>query len=70
MELEQLLNRVPEYAKDLKLNLGSVTRQAELTAQQTWGTVVACAIAARNPQLLCYGLIASAALSFFSMRTM
>jgi len=52
MELEQLLNLVPEYAKDLKLNLGSVTRQPELTEQQTWGTVVACAIAARNPQLL------------------
>jgi alkyl hydroperoxide reductase subunit D len=52
MELEQLLNRVPEYAKDLKLNLGSVTRQTELSERQTWGTVVACAVAARNPQLL------------------
>jgi alkyl hydroperoxide reductase subunit D len=52
MELEQLLNHVPEYAKDLKLNLGSVTRQTELTEQQTWGAVVACGIAARNPQLL------------------
>ena len=51
MELEQLLNDVPDYAKDLKLNLGSVTRQPELTERQTWGTVVACAIAARNPQL-------------------
>src|ERR1035438_6682218 len=51
MELEQLLNYVSEYAKDLKLNLGSVTRQPELTEQQTWGTVVACAMAARNPQL-------------------
>jgi alkyl hydroperoxide reductase subunit D len=52
MELEQLLTHVPEYAKDLKLNLGSVTRQTELTEQQTWGTVVACAIAGRNRQLL------------------
>ena len=52
MELEQLLTHVPDYAKDLKLNLGSVTRQTELSEQQTWGTVVACAIAARNPQLL------------------
>ena len=51
MELEQLLTHVPEYAKDLKLNLGSVTRQTELTPQQTWGAVVACAIAARNRQL-------------------
>jgi alkyl hydroperoxide reductase subunit D len=52
MELEELLTHVPEYAKDLKLNLGSVTRQTELTEQQTWGTVVACGIAARNRQLL------------------
>jgi len=52
MDLEQLLNTVPEYAKDLKLNLGNVTRQPELTAQQAWGTAVACAIAVRSPQLL------------------
>ena len=52
MELEQLLNYVPDYAKDLKLNLGSVTHQPELTEQQTWGTVVACAVAVRSPQLL------------------
>nr|Q02BZ5.1 RecName: Full=Alkyl hydroperoxide reductase AhpD; AltName: Full=Alkylhydroperoxidase AhpD [Candidatus Solibacter usitatus Ellin6076] len=51
MELEQLLNSVPEYAKDLKLNMGGVLRQTELTEQQAWGTAVACAIAARNPQL-------------------
>jgi len=51
MELEQLLDSVPEYAKDLKLNMGGVMRQTELTEQQAWGTAVACAIAARNPQL-------------------
>ena len=52
MELEQFMNSVPEYARDLKLNLGSVMRQTELTPQQAWGTAVACAIASRNPQLL------------------
>jgi lipoyl-dependent peroxiredoxin subunit D len=51
MQLEQLLDQVPEYAKDLKLNLGNVTRQAELSERQAWGTAAACAIAARNPQL-------------------
>ena len=34
MELEQLLDGLPEYAKDLKLNMGGVMRQAELTEQQ------------------------------------
>jgi alkyl hydroperoxide reductase subunit D len=52
MQLEQLLETVPEYARDLKLNMGSVLRQAELTPQQTWGTAVSCAMACRNPQLL------------------
>ena len=52
LELEQLLNHVPDYAKDLKLNLGAVIRQPELSEQQTWGTVAACAIAVRSPQLL------------------
>src|SRR6516162_1023341 len=51
MELEQFLERCPEYARDLKLNLGTALRQPELTTRQTWGTAVACAIAARNPQL-------------------
>jgi alkyl hydroperoxide reductase subunit D len=42
---------LPEYAKDLKLNLSNVMEQSELTAQQAWGTAVACALAARNRQL-------------------
>src|ERR1700733_6136834 len=52
MQLEQLLETIPEYARDLKLNIGTVLRQTELTPQQTWGTAVACAMACRNPQLL------------------
>jgi alkyl hydroperoxide reductase subunit D len=52
MSLEQLLSTVPGYANDLTHNIGVVLRQKELTAQQTWGTAVSCAIAARNPRLL------------------
>jgi lipoyl-dependent peroxiredoxin subunit D len=52
MELEQLLDRCPDYAKDLKLNMGNVLRQTELTVQQTWGAAVATAIASRNQRLL------------------
>jgi alkyl hydroperoxide reductase subunit D len=51
MELEQLLDTLPEYAKDLKLNMGSVLRQTELTEQQAWGTAVSCAMASRNAAL-------------------
>jgi lipoyl-dependent peroxiredoxin subunit D len=52
MTLEQLLEPLPEYAKDLKLNMGSVLRQTELTPQQTWGTAVATAMASRNAALI------------------
>lgn len=52
MSIEALLERVPAYAKDLKLNLSSLLRQPELTQQQIWGTAVASAIAARNPDVL------------------
>ena len=37
MTLEQLRDQIPEYAKDLKLNLSSAMRQTELTESQPWG---------------------------------
>jgi len=52
MQLEQLLETIPEYARDLKVNMGTVLRQTELTPRQAWGTAVSCAMACRNPQLL------------------
>ena len=51
MTIDQMLETVPAYAKDLKLNLQVLLKQAELTEQQTWGTVVAATIAARNIKL-------------------
>jgi alkyl hydroperoxide reductase subunit D len=50
--MEQLLSSIPDYAKDLKLNLQTVLKQTDLTEQQTWGTVVACALASRNPSVI------------------
>ena len=52
MALDELKAALPEYAKDLKLNLGSVIGNSDLPAQQLWGTVLACAIASRSEQLL------------------
>lgn len=51
MNLETLLAAVPEYAKDLRLNLPGLLKQEQLTEQQAWGTTVATAIASRNPEL-------------------
>lgn len=43
---------LPGYAKDLRLNLGSVTSSTSLTEQQLWGTVLASAIASRGRTVL------------------
>jgi alkyl hydroperoxide reductase subunit D len=52
MNLEALIENIPSYAKDLKLNFSSVVRQqSDLNVQQAWGTVVASAIASRNESL-------------------
>jgi lipoyl-dependent peroxiredoxin subunit D len=52
MSLDSLKSVVPAYAKDLKLNLGSVIGNSDIPAQQLWGTVLATAIASRSPIVL------------------
>ena len=52
MSIETLKNALPEFAKDLKLNLGSVAADAALTDQQRWGALVATAIASRNGDVI------------------
>ncbi len=51
MSIETLKNRLPDYAKDLKLNLSSLVSETSLTEQQRAGTFVASAIASRNPNV-------------------
>ncbi len=51
MSIEALKNRLPEYAKDLKLNLSSLATDVALTEQQRAGTFVASALAARQPDV-------------------
>jgi alkyl hydroperoxide reductase subunit D len=48
MNLEELLETIPAYARDLKLNFSSLKQQPDLNEQQTWGTIVASAVASRN----------------------
>lgn len=49
--LQGLLERVPEVARDLKLNLGAVLETDSLTAGQRWGVAVAAAHASGDPAL-------------------
>ncbi len=50
MTIETLKDALPEYAKDLKLNLSSLAQEQTLTSQQRAGTFIVCALAARNEQ--------------------
>ncbi|MCU1691960.1 MAG: alkyl hydroperoxide reductase [Frankiales bacterium] len=52
MSLDALKQALPAYAKDLKLNLGSVVGNSTVPEQRLWGAVLAAAIASRNPQVL------------------
>ena len=57
MTLNALIETLPEYAKDMRLNFSSVvSNQTDLNEQQLWGTVVACAMASRNEDLTATGL--------------
>jgi alkyl hydroperoxide reductase subunit D len=52
MTLDELIETIPSYAKDMRLNFSSVVRsQTELNEQQLWGTVVVSALASRNADL-------------------
>jgi lipoyl-dependent peroxiredoxin subunit D len=49
--LESIRDSIPDYARDLRLNLGSVLTPAGapgLSEKQIWGVAVAAAIASRN----------------------
>lgn len=52
MSLDALKEALPGYAKDLKLNLGSVIGNSRLPSQQLWGTVLSTAIASRSEKVL------------------
>jgi alkyl hydroperoxide reductase subunit D len=51
MSIESLKARIPDYAKDLKLNLGSLATDPTLSQQQLAGTFIAAALAARNAEV-------------------
>ena len=52
MSIESLKTALPDYAKDLKLNLSSRAGETVLDAQKPAGTFLASALAARNPQVI------------------
>ncbi|MCK6418845.1 MAG: carboxymuconolactone decarboxylase family protein [Alphaproteobacteria bacterium] len=52
MSLDELKNQIPDYAKDIRLNLSSLMSEETLSTQQLWGCFVACAMATRQARLV------------------
>ncbi len=52
MTIDAIRDALPDYAKDLKLNLSSLLADTVLTEQQRWGVLLATALAARNAPLV------------------
>jgi alkyl hydroperoxide reductase subunit D len=51
MSIESLKSRIPDYAKDIRLNLGSLASEPSLTVQQRAGAFVASSLASRNAEV-------------------
>lgn len=52
MTIETLKSLLPDYARDLRLNLGNLATDPSLSDVQRAGTFIACAIASRNSQVI------------------
>ncbi len=52
MTIEILKSKIPDYAKDIKLNLSSLAGDETLDAQKHWGTFLASALATGNADVI------------------
>jgi alkyl hydroperoxide reductase subunit D len=52
LTIDAILETLPDYAKDLRLNWSALASATELTDSQKWGSFIAAAYGARSPQLL------------------
>ena len=52
MSIDTLKSQIPDYAKDIKLNLSSLSNDETLNTQQLWGTMLASALASRNADVI------------------
>ena len=52
MSLENIKNAIPDYAKDIKLNISGLANEETLSAQQFWGCMLACAMTGGNEMVI------------------
>jgi alkyl hydroperoxide reductase subunit D len=58
MSIQLLKDRLPEYARDLKLNLGSLAAETALSEDEKAGVFIASAIASRSFCTIGFGTLA------------
>jgi lipoyl-dependent peroxiredoxin subunit D len=51
MSIDSLKAKLPDFAKDVRLNLGSIANDESLGAQAKYGLLLACAITTRNAEV-------------------
>lgn len=52
MSLDHLKSSLPEFAKDIKLNLSTLSGDESVSRQQLWGAFLACALATRQDDVM------------------
>lgn len=52
MSIDALRDKIPDYAKDIRLNLGTLAGETSLSDQQKYGTFLAAALASRNAAVI------------------
>ena len=51
MTIEALKSRLPDFARDTRLNLSTIVNDETLAPQTKWGLLLACALATRNGEV-------------------
>ncbi|PNG26837.1 carboxymuconolactone decarboxylase family protein [Methylocella silvestris] len=51
MSIDSLKAQLPDFAKDVRLNLGSIANDDSLKEQTKYGLLLACALASRNAEV-------------------
>jgi len=52
MSIDALREQIPDYAKDIRLNLGTLASEQSLSDQQKWGVFYASALATGQPDVI------------------
>lgn len=52
MSIDSLRDTIPDYAKDIRLNLGTLASETALSDQQKWGAFLASALATGNSPVI------------------